>query len=293
MADSTPTAMTFRDPLLKVLGHLTGLSPGTVVKMEEVLAAIYEETGIAEDAHGDDPSFNRPRVRVWITQAFNRKLKPEGLATAPRRGSWTLTEKGVEVSRLLQDDAPEPPETTTTVKVESEPEPNPEPQIHTGGEPVSWWVGAQEDTYEGDGYIQGLALDATPCAGFWSSRSEVCKDCPLSGSCKEGLLSRMSAIGAALREEDEKESKRAKDRKSKKDNPDPPPDEDDDGDSTPDVEDLLNAIRGEDTGTKPIQMDVSADTRCGKCKQIIKKGETGIWVRGDGMFHPPCYGGSK
>jgi len=75
---SKPTATTFREPCLRAIGTLSGLSASVEVEFDAIQGAVCTETGIAVDAHGEDKQGN-PQVRIWINQALNKKLRKEGL----------------------------------------------------------------------------------------------------------------------------------------------------------------------------------------------------------------------
>jgi len=300
MDDTKPTALAFRDPLLKVLGELTSLTPGVEVDTDTALAAVYEDTGIAEDDHGTVEG-DRPYVRVIAVRAFNRMLKREGLAESPRRGIWSLTEKGAHVASLLTgplaiDDHGESdpgevpfelPAKTSTAEVPA--------AAHGGGAGVSWTLGPQVNSYSTDPYIRGLAIKTTPCFGKLSERSNLCKTCPISGACKAKVLGAVSDIAAELRQRDDAAIRKALE-------PPPPPeaepldkpaDDDDDDQSIDDIIDLINKDPddegGEDSLPFHTMVDVPTGAKCEVCHQDLPRKSKAAWVRGVGMMHPDCF----
>lgn len=318
MSQSTPTASTFRDPLLKVLGIMSGLVAGTTVKADDAVTRVCAETGIDENAHGTDNSTGRPQVRVWVIQAFNRKLRKEGLAEAPLRGNWSLTDEGVKVaSLLLGGTLPAPvvapmPEDEFDALLDSvatsdpepeapvEPEPAPVlPAISEGGAGVAWSLGVQVNTYNADPYIRGLAVAQTKCFGRYSDRSDVCDGCSLSGSCKAETVTLMAAVAARLRQRDAVAKQRAEEAARRAAMPNPPPAPQtpptNTADADLDIDDILAAIENDGSEQpKPTipqhkVLPVPADSKCHACHGKIAQNDEGVWVTGEGMYHPACF----
>lgn len=296
--DGKPTAATFRDPLLKVLGEMTKLSVSTEVNADEALDAVYEETGIGEDDHGTVDA-DRPYVRVVAVRAFNRMLKRDGLAESPRRGIWRLTDKGVRAASLmtgpfdteeLEDDVIELPHKGEPAEVPADTR-TPPAANHGGGLGVSWSLGEQANSYSPDPYIMGLAIKSTGCYGKLSQRSDLCRTCPISGACKTTVLGTVSTIAADLRRQDEERLRRAME-------PERPEEHEGEADvASPDDKDIAEILDiinegadGEDGG-KPghsvIKVPVSGI--CEFCKEEVPRGSQGVWARGDGMYHIQCF----
>lgn len=285
-----PTAGTFREPLLKAMGETTSLTADTPVAMADVLTRVYTSSGYEEDSFGTNTG-GHPNVRIWVTQAFNRLLKKKGLATSPKRGQWALTPEGVQAAALLlpgmvftpaapDEDAPDEDVVDTTAMI----------AISDGGGGLSWTIGDQKNTYNPDPYIQGLAMEATPCSGFFSARSNLCKSCSLSGACKGQMLSRLSNIAAKLRDEDEKARLAAL--KPATPAPPPPDDDDDDDDKDLDIDDILSLITGDPKDDVPehtVMDSVPASAVCSECRQKIDAGSKGIWIKSKGVLHPKCF----
>lgn len=313
MSTKTPTASTFRDPLLKVMGQMSGLKAGETVKADDAVAQVCTETGIDLDAFGTDKGTGRPQVRIWVIQSFNRILRKEGLADSPLRGHWCLTDEGVKVAALLTGGqpqvadptpAPEADDLDTVLDAVAESDPTPEPvpapavlAAHAGGVGVAWSLGEQTNTYNADPYIRGLAVAQTKCFGRFSDRSDVCDACPLSGACKAETVTLMSRVAARLRQRDADAKRKAEEAARRAAMPTPPtptptPAKSDDD---LDIDDILAAIEDEDA-TKPTaqvpqhkKLAVPADSKCHACHGKIPQGDDGYWVAGEGVYHPDCF----
>jgi len=297
---SNPTPKTFRDPLLKALGTLSGLQVGTQVMADDAITHVLNEMGMDENEMGDDPN-GRPRTRIVINQTFHRLIKKHGLGESPKRGRWTLTDEGVQTAALLlgqsvpvvDADAPSTPQSAPESDDEADSDPTPAPTTtDAGGTGVAFSFGEQVNTYNDDPYIRGLAIAATNCTGFWSSRSDPCKNCPLSGACKAEASARMSTLAKRLALQDEEARKAAlappKPKKQSKPKADPKVKADD-----MDIDDILAAIEGEDDKKESLpahsKMKVPADAKCAHCGGSVRRGDDGVWVRTGGMFHPKCF----
>lgn len=272
------SASNFRDPLLKVMGELSGFQAGVDISFGDTLEPVLKETGFKEDQFGDD-SLGRPKTHVWINQAFNKKLRPEGMGEkGSKKGQWTLTEEGVAAAALLagkgqaaEDEDTPPASTGEETCVKTAPLPS------TGGG-VSFSLGVQKNTYNPDPYIRGLAINQTSCFGKFYERSDVCASCPLSGACKSATFKNLSQIAANLRNPQNTVS----------DNPDL-------DETDLDIEEILAAIESSessDAENKRAQIiqKVPATTTCSKCGGNIEAGASAYWVRGSGMYHVECWG---
>jgi hypothetical protein len=295
---SKVTPKTFRDPLLKSLGTLSGLKVGEPVVSEDAITRVLADMGMDEAELGDDPN-GRPRTRILINQTFHRLIKKHGLGDSPRRGQWTLSTEGVQTAALLlgqsvpavdADGDGSTPESPAVDDDGATPDPTTIlASSGVGGAGVVFTFGEQINTYNPDPYIRGLAIAATNCSGFWSARSDVCKSCPLSGACKAEASSRLSIIAGRLDREDEEARKRALAPKSQKakDETESKAKADD-----MDIDDILAAIEGGDKKTSipaHSNMKVPADAKCAHCGGSVRRGDDGYWVRTGGMFHPKCF----
>jgi hypothetical protein len=302
---SQPTASTFRDPLLRVLGTRTQLVAGTHVAMDDAIADVLTNTGYTEEQFGKD-NHGYFKVRLWIQQAFNKILRKQNIAEKVQRGTWTLTDEGVKAAALLLGTsvppvAPESDDLDDLIDGLVASDPTPEapvaapvepvaasdapavvvpPAAHDGGGGVSWTVGERINTYNPDPYIRGIAIASTACFGQHSNRSEPCKTCPLSGACKGAMLSRLSEIAAQLERRDAQAARGTV--------PDPVGDGDD-------IDDILEAIEKEVTepevdGPEGVRiMTVPAPGKCKECGERIDKGQTVPWIRNVGMYHQACF----
>lgn len=295
-----PTPKTFRDPLLKALGTLSGLQAGAEVMADDAIAHVLSEMGMDENAMGDDPN-GRPRTKIVINQTFHRLVRKHNLGDSPKRGRWTLTDDGVQTAALLlgqsvpavDADATGTPQSAPESDDGASPDPSPTTTVtDAGGTGVVFTFGEQINTYNDDPYIRGLAIAATNCSGFWSSRSDLCKDCPLSGACKAEASARLSVIAKRLAIEDEEARKAALAPPKPKADPKPKSDSKPKADEL-DIDDILAAIEGEDDKKTTLpahsKMKVPADAKCAHCGGSVRRGEDGVWVRTGGMFHPKCF----
>jgi len=295
-----PTATTFREPLLRVLGELADLRVGREVPMDDALAAVYEATGYAEDQFGKD-NHGYFRVRLWVQQAFNKLLRKQGLTVKVRRGTWALTEQGVATAALLLGrDVPDDDEPLATEEsepgqepvedVSEEPRETPDPEApptpppaYDGGEGVVWTLGDRTNTYNDDPYIRALAIAATECFGEWSARSDICADCPLSGACKGALMGRMAEVAEKLHLRDEIAALGDSVKGSGGD------------DDLDDIADIIEAIEDEVGGGKKAMpdgvkwMQVPAPGMCKVCRKRVETNTKVPWIRTVGMFHPECF----
>jgi hypothetical protein len=296
------TAADFREPLLVVLGHLTGCKAGQVVGMSSVLTALYAEMGLSESQLD---SSGRPIARVLAQQAFNKRLRKEGLARSSSRGRWTLTEKGAELAESLSQQP----------KVEADPK--------TSMRGIPWSIGEVKNTYTDDPDVLQLAIEQTECIGEYSDRSKVCETCGLVRACKIEQGRKFEEIAAEL-EAEGKEARRLRENAIEALNRASTSNEDDaqgDGsDSDPFLppEDLNNVVGNafveilpgveltdkdtDDLGLKPISdannlgsegqaclMTMVAATVCSLCSGKIEEDEEGVWQSGRGAFHKHCY----
>jgi hypothetical protein len=287
------TASTFREPLLRVLGTLTGLQPGVEVHFTETFARVLADARIGEGDYGVDTQ-GKPQTHVWINQAFNKKLIREGLgAKGTKKGMWTLTPEGAKAASILigteLDAFLEPSDdtvNTTLDTLDTLEDPNsPTVVANDGGEGISWSPGEMVNTYNPDPYIRGLAIKQTHCFGEFTSRSDVCESCPLSGACKAAALDRLSSIAARLQQRDEQEALRKLRGEFN------PVEEEDDDDL--DIDEIIDAINGTEEGghvdlSEYKEIDVPAATKCSGCGQTLSAGEVGYYKRSVGMFHKSC-----
>lgn len=104
------SASNFTDPLIQVLGTLSGYQAGSPVAHKETYEPIMDLMGIkAVDEHGyqDPKTKKRPYVSRWIGWAYRNARVPSEDGTEPAltvvggRGKWALTAEGVTRAREL------------------------------------------------------------------------------------------------------------------------------------------------------------------------------------------------
>jgi hypothetical protein len=169
---------------------------------------------------------------------------------------------------------------------------------------VSWCPGEMKNTYHPDPYIQGIAVAATKCFGFWDPKSDVCRgstDCPISGACKAQTLSILSGLAVTLQKEDDvKKAAAAVAAANNQTGTATTAPTTADGEL--DIEDILSAIEGNSPTAAPAtpptatltpdqweRHPASVDAKCSHCSQKVARGTDSIWVKTKGMFHPPCF----
>lgn len=361
-SDRPFTAATFREPVLRALGTLTGLRAFAPVPNGDVTAAVVAETGFKPGEHGT-VSGGKDAVEWAIGRAYFLMKRDERLAPDKmKRGMWALSDKGVEVARvLLTGEASEPVEATpapvpepvpepapapvpvatpaptvapTPVAVESstpeepevEPEVEPEPEplptpANPGGEGVSFNLpSGGEDSYSPDPYIRSLAVQATSCFGNFSTRSNICADCPLGIACKGRMVSDLSVLATTLTKRDEEarakaeaEAKRAADAAKIQEQreagmlPGTRATEGVVADEA--IDDILAELESDSPAPKPAPqttqqapvdpatapnnvpggqiIEAVVPTVCAKCDKTIPRGDKCIWAAGQGVFHYP------
>jgi hypothetical protein len=110
------SASNFTDPLIQVLGKLSGYQAGTPISHKDTYAPIMELMGIKTvEEHGfQDPNTKkRPFVTRWISWAYRNARVPSNDGTDPAwtvtgaRGKWALTADGVARARQLNGEEAE------------------------------------------------------------------------------------------------------------------------------------------------------------------------------------------
>jgi hypothetical protein len=167
---------------------------------------------------------------------------------------------------------------------------------------VSWSVGEIKNNYHPDPYIQGIAVAATKCFGFWDPKSDVCCDgggCPISGACKAQTLTALSTLAVVLQKEDDTRKAAAF---APSTTAAPAVTSASSSDEL-DINDILAAIEGKDpspaaaapgsclTPEQKQQLQrcpCSVDSKCSHCSQKIPRGTDSIYIRGLGMYHVAC-----
>ena len=291
MAD--PTAKTFVTPLLVAIGEATNRIAGIEVSTDDVVGVVCDAMHIREGEYGNDPA-GRPKVRMWILQAFNKKLKPDGLADAPSKGKWTLTPKGQAVVEaiykgqqpLVEDEIED--EDTEEVPIGA-PVASVTP-LFEGGDGVSWAIPSVEDTYNEDPYIRGLAVAATACFGSWTEGDATCAKCPIAQTCMNRAMTFLPGIAASVMAKLLKPPKATL--------PAAATIIDDPG-----IDEIISMIEEGDAAKAPAKppppkytsSKASAEVLCQHCNKPIRLNEQMYWVRAAdngadvGVYHPACY----
>jgi len=109
MTTTKLTAADFTDPLIRVLGEMTGFQAGVPVDMKDTFRPIMDLMGIDSiEAHGfqEPKTKKRPYVSRWITWAYRQARVPSddggpGLTLLGGRGQWGLTPEGAQKAREL------------------------------------------------------------------------------------------------------------------------------------------------------------------------------------------------
>jgi len=290
----TLSATSFRDPLLRVLGDLTGFTPDVTVNSSETYGPIIALMGIPSiDAYGTNQASGTSMVVKWIQWA-NTDARKAGLTAAPlkTRGKWMLTLAGSTEARKLANSADDkapavgaPPTnivamaTATTMSAATVPTkvtPTVNIMPATVGTPSS---------YHPDAYIRELAIDATGCFSRHSSHgAATCATCPLASDCRNKQIGVFYQIAIDLHAEDQQgksTTKAVQDSKQK-------------DAVTPTVRSKFADI---DFSAVDVILCKFEATRCEACSKTIALNERCRWVEeipgaGDGgLFHIGCSGG--
>jgi hypothetical protein len=272
---TTPTAKTFRNPLLTVLGNESGWKAEEGVNFNTVIDAVCAAEGLTRDEHGARDYDEKPWVVIWIRDAF-RWAKRRGLGKQIRRGLWALTEDGlahaadvaghVLTVAPLDDDSKADESTGLSLVV---------------------GPGNPDEGYHSNPYVRSTAAAQTECFGNYSPKSPTCGSCGLSGGCQNLVAALYSVLASELAAKDAEAAKAAKDAMVRPPAGDPTPA------PTPAPKDTApTPPKGgwDNSGSQPIVSFV--DSTCYRCGKAIPKGEDCFWVKdGDqkgGMYHLAC-----
>lgn len=287
-APSKPTAKTFQDPLLRVLGSLTDYTAGVSVKYTDTYMPTMGLLDITSlDQYGVNDKTNTPWVAKWIQWAF-RNLRKQGMTELAGRGKWALTAKGVNAAEQLPTGDGWAPARATAKPI------TPATQVV----PVSVNVGPGNDetAYHPDDYIRVLAVQSSTCYGGFTDRSPLCADCPIQGGCRNFMAAQLSKLAGTLAEQDAQAVTKAQtppkaDPKSKAQDDTPKAQDDADGPLAGSARKLSpEEIR--DLGIEEINMMV-VEGECARCGQPIDKGSPALWQPATdtdpgGLFHHAC-----
>jgi len=297
----TTTHMTPKDfakPLLAVLATLTEFEANISVNMEETYEPVCKILGIAED-HGGETKGGHKFTHRQIGLAFRQHIRGKGLGEQVKKGQWMLTQVGVDQAREdAGDAAPEAPEIIAAPEVvaaraDATAEVLEGDEDEAGAEVLHFPVATASPThpYSDDPYIRSLAIEAVSCYGAWSSRSDVCKGCPLATDCMLQIGARKAEMAAemetteaaALAKTLAQEEEAAKKGVS--------------------VEELIEKMADEGTTPrdpkkgkfKPTQgqdfarANASRESLCLQCAETIEKDDPVQWCADEGIFHVECF----
>lgn len=203
------SASNFRDPLLKVLGQLTGFKPGVVINHEKTYTPVFQMLGITRDQYGMDGASNVPLTERWVQWCVT-KLINDNLVKREGKGQWSLTPTGVtEAQNLIAQGSV----TMTTANDTTQ------PSIPVAvaadlaqaslGQSILVGPNSSENLYHPDAYIRSLATADSPCLGAYTDRSPICSGCLVRGNCLNAMSALLSRLAAKLAVEDrEEEAKR-------------------------------------------------------------------------------------
>lgn len=272
-------ASDFRDPLLKVLGQLTGFKSGVVIKHETVYAPVFQMMGITRDQYGMDGSSSIPLAERWVQGCVNT-LIDSGLMNREGKGKWSITQTGITEAQQLIAIA----EGSGAV-VETE-------QTSTVGQSVLMGPNRDENLYHSDPYLRALAAEKCTCLGGYTDRSSICFGCLIRGNCINDLAAQLSQLAAKMAAEDRKETAKKQVAFEAARKPDEAP-------SVPSVPSevvpLVGLVIPPEARFKHCSC-AKAGIVCIGCNQEIPLNDPSTWVRDLGpnkkesaMFHRECY----
>ena len=155
------TAKAFHDPLLLTLAELANWQAGVYVPHGTVYLPAAAKLGITDLDHlGADTSSGQSRI-IKLIQWAHKEARRKGQAVALGRGDWALTSLGLQRAQTLK--AP----------------------VLTEAVPV---VAPLPSVFPDDPYLVGLLQEQTPCFGYFSTKSPICKDCPIQAPCRKHVL---------------------------------------------------------------------------------------------------------
>jgi len=324
---NTPTAKTFREPLLRSLGTATDLNAVAPVPMNDVLELVYTDSGIAEDAYGKDKN-DWFKTRLWVQQAYKSLVKKD-LAIKAGRGQWGLSVEGVKVAATLMGatvpaptpappsgdddldldalldemDAADPAPTfdpgTNDAPTEPQEAPVEPEESETASTPAPALAAAPVTTHEGgEGVAFALGLlvntyNPDPYIRGLAIESTKCfgEFSGRSDICKACPLSGacQSSQLTRLSAVAAKLRKRDADAERAKNAPLTP------AQPSEDIDDIIDRIEQEVEAPAAPQnedirkMKVPADGKCRECGGKIARGEQAIYVRTVGIYHEACH----
>lgn len=151
----------FKDEILRQILVLS--DEDGVATSSDVVDAVLAAHDMDKDSLGEDTQ-GRPKAPILISQAVNKILRKEGLVESKGYGQWSLTPQGIQA---LQEE---------------------EDNTDTPEEGVSWSV---SDTPPSSVVMTQIEDLGVSCFGYWSPRSDACKECLIVSECQYRLNERM------------------------------------------------------------------------------------------------------
>jgi hypothetical protein len=149
--------------------------------------------------------------------------------------------------------------------------------------------------YSDDPYIRSLAIENAECFGAFSSRSTICKGCPIQTDCLGAVSARKGELAAQLHEADALAVTRAKASADASATKDASVDElIDKMKDDPDTKQQARTPGGKKGKFRPRpDQDVAnafaqRESVCIQCDEVIPEDDACMWVQDEGIFHNEC-----
>lgn len=141
--------------------------------------------------------------------------------------------------------------------------------------------------YSDDEYIRGLAIERTSCMGAFSSRSDVCKRCPLQRECLHAAGVLKAEIAVEIIREELEAQRIDEQKRAKKARQDASIDELIASQESP-AKSKEKTDRYRPQNKEPVEAIAQSENMCPHCKETLPKGTSVYWVEEVGLFHPEC-----
>jgi hypothetical protein len=256
---TTATKTNTKPAILKALADLAGAAH-TSVPRAEVRDSALAILGVTTDSLGTDAR-GRSKADRLINACFN-DLKKSGLCDSPLRGKYALTDSGWTQATGLTDGESDRIEAILDNCDEPTPTPTRLPVVTATSAPTTGSSVAFKREAAPDAYLLSLQIASSPCFGVaYSTRSKVCKGCPVATLCQSARAARLSELAAQL-------ARAAQSGAIVEVAP-----------STPTAPALPEGAL-----TLPIDHEVE----CDHCHKALQVGSEGILIPDRGMFHQEC-----
>ena len=143
--------------------------------------------------------------------------------------------------------------------------------------------GVADPFYAQDPELRGLAIEATPCFGWFRNGNSECRACPLASICAETLMASVSSTASLLQDDLERRIREAQRERELALNADLNAGEELSVAKDLQEADQENLLKGLRTIPMPFQAVCSAS-----CGAPISEGETCYNIPGKGGFHRDC-----